>query len=491
MDIETEAGSGVVAASDGVFIDNEWRRSASGKTLGVIEPATGQVFTKIAAGNAEDIDAAVKAARTAFEGKWGALTAIERGRLLMKLGQLVQGHFDELAALEARDTGKPMKQARADITAAARYFEFYGSAADKVHGDTIPFMKGFFVTTEHVPFGVTGHIIPWNYPAQMFGRTLGPALAMGNATVIKPAEDACLTSLRLVELAVEAGFPAGAINLVPGRGEAAGAALSSHTGIDFISFTGSPEVGTLVQIAAARNHIGCTLELGGKSPQIIFADTDLDAAIPVVVNAIVQNSGQTCSAGARVLVEESFADTFVDRLKKEFSKLEAGTPDQDRNLGPVINPSQKKRVERYCAQAEADGVPVIAEGKIADGAPEGGYFVTPKVFGPVPRDHALAKEEVFGPVLSVMMFADEADAVALANGTDYGLVAGVWSGDGARALRVARQMQAGQVFVNGYGAGGGIELPFGGMKKSGHGREKGFEALYDFSAVRTMVVKHD
>ncbi|MDH3663572.1 MAG: aldehyde dehydrogenase family protein [Alphaproteobacteria bacterium] len=495
MDIETQTQTqtktGVVAASDGVFIDNAWRPSASGKTVDVVEPATGEVFTKIAAGNAEDIDAAVKAARKAFVGPWGGLTAVERGRLLMTLGQLVLDNFDELAALEARDTGKPMKQARADITAAARYFEFYGSAADKVHGDTIPFMKGFFVTTEHVPFGVTGHIIPWNYPAQMFGRTLGPALAMGNATVIKPAEDACLTSLRLVELAVEAGFPAGAINLVPGRGEVAGAALSAHPGIDFLSFTGSPEVGALVQIAAARNHIGCTLELGGKSPQIIFADTDLDAAIPVVVNAIVQNSGQTCSAGARVLVEESFADVFTERLKAQFEKLEAGTPDQDRNLGPVINPNQKKRVERYCAQAEADGIPVIAEGKIADGVPADGYFVPPKVYGPVPRDHALAKEEVFGPVLSVMTFTDEADAVALANGTDYGLVASVWSGDGARALRVARQMQAGQVFVNGYGAGGGIELPFGGMKKSGHGREKGFQALYDFSAVRTLVVKHD
>jgi aldehyde dehydrogenase (NAD+) len=258
-----------------------------------------------------------------------------------------------------------------------------------------------------------------------------------------------------------------------------------------MSFTGSPEVGALVQIAAARNHIGCTLELGGKSPQVIFADIDLDAAIPVVVNAIVQNSGQTCSAGARVLVEERFSDIFTERLKSEFSKLEAGTPDQDRNLGPVINPSQKKRVERYCAQAEADGIPLLAEGRIADDVPEGGYFVPPKVYGPVPRDHALAKEEVFGPVLSVMTFSDEADAVALANGTEYGLVAGVWSSDGARALRVARQMQAGQVFVNGYGAGGGIELPFGGMKKSGHGREKGFEALYDFSAVRTLVVKHD
>lgn len=490
MNVQKMVGKQAVAASDGVFIDNEWRPSASGKTLEVFEPATGQPFTRIAAGNAEDIDAAVAAARRAFEGAWGALNAVERGRLLMRLGTLILENFDELAALEARDTGKPMAQARGDITAAARYFEFYGSAADKVHGDTIPFLNGYFVTTERVPLGVTGHIIPWNYPAQMFGRTIAPALAMGNATVLKPAEDACLTSLRLVELARDAGFPAGAVNLVPGRGEVAGAALSAHRGIDFISFTGSPEVGALVQIAAARNHIGCTLELGGKSPQIVFADADLDAAIPVIANAIVQNSGQTCSAGARVLVEESIASVFIERLRAVFSALEAGSPEMDCNLGPVINPAQRRRIERFCAQAEADGIPLIAEGRIAAGAPESGYFVAPKVFGPVPRTHALANDEVFGPVLAVLTFTDEEDAVALANGTEYGLVAGVWSGDGSRAIRVARRIVAGQVYVNAYGAAGGIELPFGGMKKSGHGREKGFEALLEFSATRTMVVRH-
>jgi aldehyde dehydrogenase (NAD+) len=240
MNIETKLKGDAVTVVNGVFIDNEWRPSASGKTLDVFEPATGKAFATVAAGDAQDIDAAVKAARRAFNGAWGALSATDRGRILMRLGQLILENFDELAALEARDTGKPMKQARADITAAARYFEFYGSAADKVHGNTIPFMNGYFVTTERVPFGVTGHIIPWNYPAQMFGRTLAPALATGNATVLKPAEDACLTSLRLVELARDAGFPAGAINLVPGRGEVAGAALAAHPGIDFHILYGEP-----------------------------------------------------------------------------------------------------------------------------------------------------------------------------------------------------------------------------------------------------------
>ena len=474
----------------GIFIDNAWHPSESGRTLQVINPANGEAFTEIAAGNAADIDAAVRAARNAFNGEWGRLSATERGRLLSKVGALILAHFDELAALEALDTGKPMKQAEADITAAARYFEYYGAAADKFHGDTIPFMDGFLVTTEHLPYGVTGHIIPWNYPAQMFGRSLAPALAMGNATVIKPAEDACLSTLRLAELCADAGFPAGAINLVPGSGETAGAALSSHPGIDFISFTGSPEVGSLVQIAAARNHIGCTLELGGKSPQIVFADADLDAVVPVVAAAIVQNAGQTCSAGARVLVEDRILDEFTRMLSAAFGSLVAGTPEMDLNLGPLINQTQQRRIERYCDQADSDGVPLIASGRVADGVPDGGYFLAPRLYGPVPLDHPLAHEEVFGPVLSLIPFSNEDQAVDIANGTDYGLVAGVWSGDGSRAVRVGRKMIAGQVFINGYGAGGGIELPFGGMRKSGHGREKGFEALYEFSASRTLVIKH-
>lgn len=477
-------------AKIGIFFDNSWHPSDNNRTIPVINPTNGNAFTEIAAGNAADIDRAVRAARAAFDGAWGQLSATERGRLLSNVGLLILEHFDELATLEALDTGKPMKQAKADITAAARYFEYYGAAADKVHGETIPFMNGFFVTTEHLPHGVTGHIIPWNYPAQMFGRSLAPALAMGNATVIKPAEDACLSSLRLAELCAEAGFPPGAINLVPGSGEVAGAALSSHPGIDFLSFTGSPEVGSLVQIAAARNHIGCTLELGGKSPQIVFADADIEEVIPVVTAAIVQNAGQTCSAGARVLVENKILTEFTKKLSTAFSELVVGTPEMDLNLGPLINQTQHRRIKRYCDQAETDGVPLIASGRVADNVPAGGYFVAPRLYGPVPLNHPLAHEEVFGPVLSLIPFSDEEEAVKIANGTDYGLVAGVWSGDGSRAIRVGRRMVAGQVFINGYGAGGGIELPFGGMRKSGHGREKGFEALYEFSASRTLVIKH-
>ena len=479
------------AVSDGVFIDNDWRASASGATLDVVAPATGEVFTRIAAGNADDISAAVAAARRAREADWGQMTATQRGRILTRAADLVIRCHDQLAALEARDTGKPLSQARADIAATARYLEFYGGAADKLHGDTIPFLPGHFVTTEYVPFGVTGHIIPWNYPAQMFGRTIAASLAMGNACVLKPAEDACLTPLRLCEILREAGLPAGALNCVPGRGDQAGAALSTHPGVDFLSFTGSPEIGAAVQIAAARNHVGCTLELGGKSPQILFEDADLDRALPVVMKAITQNAGHTCSAGARLLVQESLLATVTQRLRAEFPGLTAADPESDRDLGPLINPRQMDRVRRFCAQADADGIPLIAEGRIDSGVVTGGNWIAPRAYGPVPRDHPLARQEVFGPVLSVMSFADEADAIALANDTEYGLVAGVWSRDGSRAIRVARQILVGQVFVNAYGAGGGIELPFGGMKKSGHGREKGFDALYEFAATRTMVIRHD
>lgn len=484
--------SNQIAPAKGIFIDNKWHPASSGAAIDVYAPAEGAVFARIAAGNAADIDKAVVAARRAFEtGGWGRLTGVERGRILARLGQLVLDNVDELTVIEARDTSKPLKQARADILACARYFEFYGGAADKLHGETIPFLNGYFVATEREPHGVTGHIIPWNYPAQMFGRTLAPALAVGNATVMKPAEDACLTPLRLCELAAEAGFPEGAINVVPGLGTQAGAALIAHKGVDFLSFTGSPEVGVIVQTEAAKNHIDCMLELGGKSPQIVFADVDLDAALPSLVNAIVQNAGQTCSAGARLLVEKRGYDRIVAAVAERFGKLRAGTPEMDLDLGALISSKQRERVERFTARAAADAIPLLAEGGIAADVPGTGYFVTPKLFGPVPRSNILAREEVFGPVLSVIPFADEADAIATANGTDFGLIAGVWSQDGKRALRVARRIKAGQVYINAYGAGGGIELPFGGVRKSGHGREKGMAALDDFTTLKTLVVKHD
>lgn len=473
-----------------VYIDGSWRKPASGETIPVIAPSDGKEFARIARGGAADVDAAVKAARRAFEGAWGKTTALERGRLLMKVGERIAQHAEELAQLEARDTGKPLKQARADMVAAARYFEFYGAAADKVHGDVIPFLAGYTVLVRHEPRGVTGHVIPWNYPAQMFGRTLAPALACGNATVLKPAEEACLTAVRITQLAHEVGFPPGVINLVPGYGEEAGAALANHPDLDFIAFTGSPSVGTLIQKASAEHHRACVLELGGKSPQIVFEDARLEAALPVVVNAIVQNGGQTCSAGSRVLVQRSIYDRFMGQVAERFAKLRVGSHDMDLDCGPLISAVQRDRVRGFVAAAKKEGIPVLAEAQLAPNLPAGGFYCAPALFGPVPTTHALACEEVFGPVLSAIPFEDEADAIRIANGTAYGLAAGIWSVDGARQLRVANAMRCGQVFVNGYGAGGGIELPFGGIKKSGHGREKGLEAMREFSSIKTVVINH-
>jgi aldehyde dehydrogenase (NAD+) len=324
----------------------------------------------------------------------------------------------------------------------------------------------------------------------MFGRTLAPSLAAGNATVLKPAEEACASILRLAEIAAGAGVPEGVINVVTGRGEVAGAALASHPDVDFISFTGSPEVGELVQKAAATHYAGCVLELGGKCPQIVFADADFDAALAAIRKAIVQNAGQTCSAGSRVLVERRAYDGFVERLAEDFSRLTVGTATMDLDCGPVISAAQKKRVEGFIARAREEGIVPLAEGQLAPGLPAGGYYVKPSLFGPVPRANDLAREEVFGPVLAALPFEDEADAIRLANGTDYGLVAGIWTVDGARQFRIARKIRCGQVYMNSYGAGAGIELPFGGVKKSGHGREKGLSAIDEYCATKTLVYRH-
>jgi aldehyde dehydrogenase (NAD+) len=325
---------------------------------------------------------------------------------------------------------------------------------------------------------------------QILGRSVGAALAMGNACVLKPGEDASLSALKVGELAIEAGLPAGALNIVTGYGEEAGAALAAHPGVDHVSFTGSVEVGRLVQKAAADHGCPVTLELGGKSPQVVFADAELDQALPAIVNAAIQNAGQTCSAGSRLLVEESAYGEVVERVAERFHNLDVGAAERDLDCGPLINAEQKLRVEGYLARAHADRLLLLGEGKIAPNTPEDGFYVRPTLLGDVPADHVLAREEIFGPVLVAIRFADEADAIRIANGTAYGLVAGVWTRDGGRQMRMARAIRAGQVFVNNYGAGGGVELPFGGMKGSGFGREKGFEALYGFSALKTVAIRH-
>jgi len=473
-----------------MFIGGAWVSAQSDETIPVTSPVDGMEYGRIARGKAYEVNLAVGAAHKALNGPWGKLSATERGRIMIRIADKVLERIDELSKLEAKDTGKPLSTARNDIIVLARYFEYYGGAVDKVHGQIIPFMNDYTVMLMREPHGVTGHIIPWNYPAQMLGRTLAPALAMGNATVLKPAEDTSMSALAIAAIAAEIGLPEGALNIVTGLGHEAGAALTSHPEVNFLTFTGSNEVGTLVQEAAARNAVKCVLELGGKSPQIVFEDADLNRALPVIIRAIVQNAGQTCTAGSRLLVQRSIYDDFIARVADAFRQTKVGTPEMDLDCGPLMNPAQLKRVTGYIEAAKADSIPLLAEGEIAGGVPSSGYYVRPALFGPVPRSNSLALEEVFGPVLAAFPFDDEADAVTLANGTDYGLLAAIWTESGARQQRVAKKVQAGQVFINCYGAGGGVELPFGGVKKSGHGREKGFLALEEMSTTKTLVQYH-
>jgi aldehyde dehydrogenase (NAD+) len=470
------------------FIGGRWVAPLGGDTLPVENPSDGTIIAQIPRGTAADIDAAVTAAQTALNGVWGKTPAAERGRILARIGRLVLERVDDLARIEALDVGKPLKQARADAIALARYMEFYGGAADKVMGETIPYLDGYTVYTLREPHGVTGHIIPWNYPMQVLGRSVGGALTMGNAVVLKPAEEACLTAIAFAQIAQEAGLPDGALNVVPGLGDEAGAALTTHPGVNHISFTGSVPVGQIIQRAAAQNVVPVTLELGGKSPQLVFADADLDRALPFLVNAGIQNAGQTCSASSRILVERKVHDELLARMAERYRALRVGPAIADLDLGPMVSERQKQVVDGFLG--ELGGAEIAARGSIDSDAPAGGHFLQPTLLSRVAPDNRLAQDEIFGPVQVVIPFDSEEEAIAIANGTDFGLVAGIWTSHGGRQMRLAKAIRSGQVFINNYGAGGGVELPFGGTGKSGHGREKGMEALYGFSVLKTVAAWH-
>ncbi len=470
------------------FINGKWITPQSNSFLPLVNPSNGLEICKIAQCNEDDVNSAVESARNSLNNEWGKFSALDRSRILRKIGNLVENKINSLSVIESIDVGKPLSQSKADALALARYLEFYSGAADKVHGDTIPYQNGYTVYSLREPHGVTAHIIPWNYPMQIIGRSVVGALTMGNAVVLKPSEDACLTALAFADICREANLPKGALNVITGYGKETGELLSNHPGVNHISFTGSVPVGTKIQKNAAENIVPVTLELGGKSPQIIFPDANIDEAIPFLLKAGLQNAGQTCSASSRILIQKSIYSEVEKALENNYKKLTVGPAIEDFDVGPLISNKQADIVKKYL-NAGSD-LKKIAEAKLIDKQVSKGFFISPTLFGEVDPNHVLAQEEIFGPIQVLIPFDNEDEAIKIANDTKFGLVAGIWTNNGSRQLRMAKKLRAGQVFINNYGAGGGVELPFGGTGHSGFGREKGLEALNSFSTLKTIAINH-
>jgi aldehyde dehydrogenase (NAD+) len=486
--LPTPTQATVVPSVTRLLINNRWVPSESGKTFPTVNPSTGEEICQVAEADAADVDKAVTAARAAFEGPWRKFRASERGRLLHRLADLIEKNADELARLETVDNGKPISVAKAvDVAKTVACYRYFAGWADKVQGKTIPIDGDFFCYTRHEPIGVVGQIIPWNYPMLMQSWKLAPALATGNTVVMKPAEQTPLSALRIGELIVEAGFPEGVVNLLPGFGPTAGAAIARHMDVDKVAFTGSTEVGRLIMEAAAKSNLKrITLELGGKSPNIIFADTDLDEAVEGAHMGVFVNQGQSCCAGSRVFVEEKIYQQFVEKSVARARKRRVGDPlDPTTEQGPQVDQSQFDSVMGYIESGRSDGATLACGGEPVGNR---GYFIQPTVFADVQDEMKIARQEIFGPVMSVIVFKDVDEVIARANRTDYGLAAGVWTRDIKKAHAVANAMRAGTVWVNCYHVLD-TRAPFGGFKQSGIGRELGEYGLQEYTEVKTVTVK--
>jgi aldehyde dehydrogenase (NAD+) len=469
------------------FIGGQWIPAQSGKTFDTINPATEQTIASVAEGDAADIDLAVKAARKAFEGgDWPKMDARDRGRLMNKLADLIEENIDELAALESLDNGKPIRDAKAaDLPLTIDCLRYYAGFADKIHGQTIPIRGNYFCYTRKEPVGVVGQIIPWNFPMLMVAWKWGPALAAGCTIVMKPAEQTPLTCLRMARLAQKAGIPDGVINIVPGYGPTAGAAIAKHPGIDKIAFTGSGETAQIIMRDAAPTLKRLTFELGGKSPNIVFSDADIDAAIAGAHFGLYFNQGQCCCAGSRVFVEDKIHDKFVDRLSEINKGRKLGDPsDPATEQGPQVDKAQFDKVMHYIDAGKKEGAKLLTGGKRFG---ERGFYIEPTLFVDVQDEMAIAKDEIFGPVMSVLKFKSIEEIAARANATTFGLAAAVWTKDIAKAHALAARLRAGTVWINCYDVFDAA-APFGGFKMSGHGRELGEEGLKAYLENKTVTV---